>query len=54
LSSSCSDWAVRRTPRGLHLLPLTTHVNHSHDDITFTGIVTVDGQRFTLKLIARK
>lgn len=41
--------AVRRGPRGIDLLPLTTHVNHSHDDITFTGTVTVDGRRYEVR-----
>ncbi|MFP2924643.1 hypothetical protein ACLESO_05385 [Pyxidicoccus sp. 3LG] len=41
--------AVRRAPRGIDLLPLTTHVAHSHDDITFTGTVTVDGQRYDVR-----
>jgi hypothetical protein len=41
--------AVRRTPRGIGLLPLTTHVSHSHDDIAFTGTVTVDGKRHEVR-----
>ena len=41
--------AVRRMPRGAHLLPLTTHVHHAHDDIAFSGTVTVDGQRHEVR-----
>lgn len=44
-----SAQAVRRAPRGIDLLPLTTHVNHSHDGITFTGTVTVDGERYDVR-----
>lgn len=41
--------AVRREPRGAGLLPLPTHVHHAHDDIAFTGTVTVDGQRYEVR-----
>ncbi|MBJ6766036.1 hypothetical protein JGU66_35230 [Myxococcaceae bacterium JPH2] len=40
---------VRREPRGTSLLPLTTHVHHSQDDVSFTGTVTVDGQRHEVR-----
>ncbi|XXF77238.1 hypothetical protein P2318_29920 [Myxococcaceae bacterium GXIMD 01537] len=41
--------AVRREPRGAGLLPLATHVLHAHDDITFTGTLTVDGERHEVR-----
>lgn len=41
--------AVRRTPRGVGLLPMVTHVHHAHDDISFSGSVTVDGQRHEVR-----
>ncbi|HYO70682.1 MAG TPA: hypothetical protein VEU33_31845 [Archangium sp.] len=44
-----SGEAVRRTPRGIGMLPLVTHVNHSHDDIAFSGTVTVDGKPFEVR-----
>ncbi|ATB48135.1 hypothetical protein [Corallococcus macrosporus] len=44
-----SSQAVRRAPRGSDLLPLPTHVAHAHDDITFTGTVTVDGHRYDVQ-----
>jgi len=41
--------AVRRTPRGADLLPLPTQVAHSHDDISFTGAVIVDGRQYDVQ-----
>lgn len=53
------DWDLRftpesapvghRAPRGLDWLPLGTHVAHVHDDVTFTGTVTVDGRRYDVR-----
>jgi hypothetical protein len=40
---------VRREPRGVSMLPLPTRVSHVHDDVTFEGTVTVDGERIDVK-----
>ncbi|AKF11695.1 hypothetical protein [Sandaracinus amylolyticus] len=44
-----SPSVARRGPRGFDLLPLPTHVSHSHDDVTFTGVVSVDGTRHEVR-----